>query len=152
MSINEKRSPWVIIGFRHPGRSFLVSIKGYSSVLQKNIVGEMSEAHRKSLKVIFDCCDTPWESWATLTELIEQNEDEKSIEILSQIDDTGQSYLERNFIRKSIASMEIAQNESSTILQQAEQLTEEQRFYVEIIDKNCQREIEVWKEVAEYFS
>jgi hypothetical protein len=129
-----------------------VSIKGYSSVLHKNIVGEMSDAHRKALKIVFDCCDIPWESWATLTELIEQSEDEKVMEILSQVDNTGQSYLEQNFIRKSLASMEIAKTESSTILQQAEQLTDEQRLYVEIINKNCQREIEVWKEIAEYFS
>ncbi len=112
----------------------------------------MSDAQRKALKVIFDCCNIPWESWATLTLLIEQNEDEKVMEILTQVDDTGQSYLERNFIRKSLESMEIAENESSTILQQAEQLTNEQRFYVEIIHKNCQGEIDVWKEIAEYFS
>ena len=59
----------------------------------------MSEAHRKALKTIFNCCDIPSESWTTLTELIEQNEDEKVIQILSQVDNTGQSYLERNFIR-----------------------------------------------------
>jgi len=115
-------------------------------------MGEMSDAHRKALKVIFYCCDIPWESWATLTLLIEENEEEKVMEILSQVDGTGQSYLERNFIRKSLESMEIAENESSTILQQAEQLTDEQRFYTEIIHKNCQGEIDVWKEIAEYFS
>ena len=134
------------------GRSCLVSIQGYSKVLYKNIVGEMSDAHRKALKTICSCCDTPAESWTTLSELIEQNEDERVMEILSQVNDTGQSYLERNFIRPSLASMEIAEAESSIILQQAEQLTHDQRFYVEIIHKNCQREIDVWKEIAEYFS
>jgi hypothetical protein len=133
------------------GRSCLVSIQGYSAILHKNLVGEMSEDHRNTLKAIFDCCNIPSESWTILTELIEQNEDEKVMEILSQVDDTGQSYLERNFIHTSLAYMEIAEAKSSTILQQAGQLTDEQRFYVEIIYKNCQREIEVWKEIAEYF-
>lgn len=49
-------------------------------------------------------------------------------------------------------SLEIAQNELSAILEQAKQLNDEQRFNVEIINKNCQRQIEVWKEIAEYFS
>jgi len=151
MPTNEKRSPRFIIGCRHEGRSFLVSIKGYSSILQKKVIGEISDDHRKGLKVIFDCCNIPWESWTTLSELIEQNQEEKVAEILNQVDNTGQSYLERNFIRKSLASMEVAQKESSTILQQAEQLTDEQRFYVEIINKHCQNEIEIWKEIAEYF-
>ena len=74
------------------------------------------------------------------------------MEILSQVDDIGQSYLERNFIYKSLASTEIAEDATSTILEQAERLTEEQRHYIEIIHENCQREIEVWKEIAEYFS
>jgi hypothetical protein len=73
-------------------------------------------------------------------------------EILSQVDDAGQSYLEQNFINKSLASLEIAKKESSKILEQAQQLSDEQRFYVEIIDKDCEREIEVWKEIALYFS
>jgi len=152
MSIIEKRSPLFIIGSRHMGRSFLVSIRGYSAILQNNVFGEMSDAHRQALKVVFDCCDTPIESWNTLSELIEQNDAEKAMEILSQVDNSGQSYLHRNFISKSLASMEIARNASSTILQKAEQLTEDQRVYVEIIHKNCQGEIEVWKEIAEYFS
>jgi hypothetical protein len=152
MSKYEKRPPMFITGSRHAGLTLLTSIKGYSSVLQNNIIGEMSDAHRKALQVIFDCCNTPWESWITLTELIDQNEHEKVIEILSKVDETGQSYLERNFIRKSLMSLEIAQNESSAILEQAQQLNDDQRSYVEIINKNCQREIEVWKEIAEYFS
>jgi hypothetical protein len=152
MSMTEKRSPSFIIGSRHMGRSYLVSIKGYSAILQKNVVGEMSDTHRQALKIVFDCCDTPIQSWNTLSELVEQNNDEKAMEILSQVDDTGQSLLERNFISKSLSSMEIARNASSAILRQAEQLTDEQRFYVEIIHKNCQGEIEVWKEIAEYFS
>jgi hypothetical protein len=152
MTTNEQRSPSFIIGCRHGGRSFLTAIKGYSSILQNEIVGEVSGIHRKALQVIFDCCDTPTESWHILTELIEQNEGEKVMEILSQADETGQSYLEQKFISKSLAAMEIARNESSTILLQSEQLTDEQRHYVEIIHNNCQREIEVWKEIAEYFS
>jgi len=152
MSINEERSPSFIIGSRHAGRSLLVSIKGYSAILQHNAVREMSDAHRQAMKVVFDCCDTPAECWNTLSELIEQNGDAKAMEILSQVDDSGQSFLERDFISKSLASMEIARNVSSDILQKAEHLTEEQRLYVEFIHKNCQGEIEVWKEIAEYFS
>lgn len=134
------------------GRAFITSIKGYSKILQENIAGEMSDVHRKALKVIFDCCEVPSESWAILTELIEHNDEDKAMEILNQVDSAGQSYIERDFIRRSIASMEIVQNESSAILQQSNQLTEDQRLFVEIINNNCQREIEVWKEIAEYFS
>jgi hypothetical protein len=152
MSMNEKRSPSFIIGSRHAGRSFLVSIKGYSSILHKNILGEMSDVHRQALKVIFDCCDIPAECWETLSELIEQNEEEQVMAILNQVDNTGQNYLGRSFICKSIESMEIAKNEASTILQQAAQLTDEQRIHVEIVHKHCQDEIEVWKEIGEYFS
>ncbi|MCL4259224.1 MAG: hypothetical protein KJZ52_01240, partial [Anaerolineales bacterium] len=85
----EKPSPRFIIGSRHAGLTLLTSIKGYSSVLQKNVIGEISDTHRKALKVIFDCCETPWESWITLTKLIEQNEEEKVLEILCQVDGTG---------------------------------------------------------------
>ena len=152
MSSNEKRSPSFIIGSRHMGRSYLTSIKTYSSWLQTNVIGKMSDAHGKALKIVFDCCDIPRESWETLSELIEQNDGEKVMKTLSQVDHTGQSYLERNFINKSLASMEIAQNALRTILEQIEQLTEEQRLHVEIIYKDCQREIDVWKEVAEYYS
>ena len=120
-------------------------------MLQLNGYGEMSDAHRKALKVVSTCCDALEKSWVTLSELIEQNEDEKVMEILSQVDDAGQSHLERNFINKALASMETAQNMSSSILQQAEQLTDKQRLHVEIIHENCQREIEVWKEIAEYY-
>jgi hypothetical protein len=127
-------------------------MQGYSTVLHKNIFGEMNDAHRKALEVILDCCDTAWKSWINLCEFIEQNEEERAMEILLQVDGVGQSYLERNFILTSLAAMEIAEDQSSTILQQAELLTEEQKFYVEIVHNNCQREIEVWKEIAEYFS
>ena len=98
MSTNEKRSPLFIIGSRHLGLTLLTSIKGFSSILQTDVIGEMRDAHRQAFKVIFDCCDTPWKSWITLSQLIEQNEDEKVTEILSQVDETGQSYLERHFI------------------------------------------------------
>jgi len=148
MPKKEKRSTSFIIESRHAGLTLLTSIRGYSSTLQTNIIGEVSDAHRKALQVIFDCCETPWKSWITLTELIENNEDEKVIEILSQIDGTGQSYLNRNFVCTSLASLEIAKRESTTILEQTQQLTDEQRFYVEIIDKNCRREIDVWEEIA----
>ena len=148
MPKNKKRSTSFIIESRHAGLTLLTSIRGYSSILQNNIIGKVSDAHQKALQVIFDCCEIPWESWITLTELIEQNDDEKVIEILSQLDGTGQSYLERNFVSKSLASLEIAQRESSTILEQVQQLTDEQRTYVEIIDKNCRHEINIWNEIA----
>ena len=152
MSTNENRSPLFITGSSHVGLTLLTSIKGFSSILRASVLGGTNDVHRQALQVIFDCCDTPWKSWISLSELIEQNEGEKVIEILSQVDDTGQSYLERNFIRKSLASMEIAQNQSNTILEQAQQLNDEQKLYVEIINKNCRQEIDVWKEIAEYFS
>jgi hypothetical protein len=47
--------------------------------------------------------------------------------------------------------MEIAQNALRTILEQIEKLTDDQRLFVEFVHKGCQREIEVWKEVAEYY-
>lgn len=72
-----------ITGSRHAGLTLSTSIKGCSAVLQHNIIGEMSDAHRKALQVIFDCGDVPWESWVTLTELIDQNEHEEVMEILS---------------------------------------------------------------------
>ena len=152
MSQNDKKSPQYIIGSRHAGLTLLSSIKGYASVLQKNIAGEMSDAHRKALQVIFDCCETPWESWWDISELIEKNDDEKVIEILNQEDNTGKSYLERNFIATSIASMDVAIKYSSAILREAEQLSNDQRKFIEIIDNNCKREIDVLKEIAEYFS
>jgi len=111
----------------------------------------MSIAHKEALKVVSSCCDILDKNWVTLSELVEQYEEERVMEILSQVDATGQSYLERNFINKSLASMETAQNMSSSILHQAEQLTDKQRVHVEIIHDNCQREIEVWKEIAEYY-
>ena len=79
----EKRTPMFITGSRHAGLTLSTSIKGCSAVLQHNIIGEMSDAHRKALQVIFDCGDVPWESWVTLTELIDQNEHEEVMEILS---------------------------------------------------------------------
>jgi hypothetical protein len=151
MSLSEKHSPSFIIGSRHAGRSYLVSIVSYSSILQLNVFGEMSDAHRNALKVVSKCCDTPDQGWKVLSEMVEQNGDERAMEILSQVDDSGQSYLERNFISKSIESMEIARNASGNILQQAEQLSEDQRLYVEMINKNCQSEIDVWKDLAEYY-
>jgi hypothetical protein len=48
--------------------------------------------------------------------------------------------------------LETAKKESGAILEQAQQLSDEQRFYVEIIDKNCEREIDVWEEIALHFS
>ena len=152
MTQNDEKSPQYIIGARHAGLTLLSSIKGYASVLQKNIVGEMSDAHQKVLQVIFDCCETPWESWITLTELIEKNENEKVIEVLSQVDSTGRSYLERNFIDKSIASIDVAKKYSSAILKEAQQLSDDQKNFLEIIDNNCKREIDIWKEIAEHFS
>jgi len=152
MSVDEENPLLFIIGCRHAGLTLLTSIKGYSSVLQKNVVGEMSDVHRKALQTIFDCCETPWTSWISLTEIIERNDYEKANEILSQIDGTGQSYLERNFISKSLLSLDVAKKESGAILEQAQQLSDEQRHLVEIIDNNCKREIEVWKEIALHFS
>jgi hypothetical protein len=152
MSLDEKRSPSFIIGSRHMGRGFLLPIKTYSVVLQLNGFGEMSDAHNKALKVVSTCCDDIDRNWVTLSELIEQNDEEKAMEILGQVDATGQSYLERNFINKSLASMENAQKALRTILEQIDQLTDDQRLHVEIIHQDCQREIEIWKEVAEYYS
>jgi hypothetical protein len=148
MSVDEENPLLFITGSRHAGLTLLTSIQGYSKVLQQ----EMSVTHQKALQVILDCCEIPWASWISLTRIIEQNDHEKAIEILSQVDGTGQSYLEQNFINKSLASLEIAKKESGGILEQAQQLTDDQRFFIEIIDENCEREIEVWKEIALYFS
>ena len=72
MSKNEEHSPQFIIGSRHAGLTLLTSIKGYASVLQNKILGEISEVHRKALQDIIEYCEAPWESWIALTELIEQ--------------------------------------------------------------------------------
>ncbi|MFN8398739.1 MAG: hypothetical protein U0X74_01895 [Anaerolineales bacterium] len=148
----EKPSPRFIIGSRHAGLSRLTSINAYSTILQKGILGEISDTQRKALIVISDCCETSWECWKTLTKLIEQNEDDKAIEILCQTDTSGQSYLEKNFIQKSISCLEIAKKEVSSILEKAQNLTDEQRHYVEMIDNNCQHEIDIWIEVSLYYS
>ena len=151
MSI-KKPSPRFIIGSRHLGLTLLTSIKAYSSILQKDVLGEISDTNREALKVIIDCCETSWECWSTLTEIIEQNEEDQILDILYQADKSGKSYLERNFIQKSIASLEIAKKEANKILEQAQKLTDEQNRFVKMIDENCEREIGVWKEIALYFS
>ena len=151
MSI-KKPSPRFIIGSRHLGLTLLTSIKAYSSILQKDVLGEISDTNREALKVIIDCCETSWECWSTLTEIIEQNEEDQILDILYQADKSGKSYLERNFIQKSIASLEIAKKEANRILEQAQKLTDEQNRFVTMIGKNCEHEINVWKEIASYFS
>lgn len=151
MSI-KKPSPRFIIGSRHAGLSRLNSIKAYSNILQKDILGEISNTQRKGLIVISDCCETSWECWETLTRLIEQNEDDKTLEILRQTDTSGKSYLERNFIQKSILSLKIAKKEVICILEHAQNLTDEQKKYVEMIGDNCQHEIDIWKEISFYYS
>jgi hypothetical protein len=151
MSVDEENPLLFIIGCGHTGLELLTVIKAFSSVLQENSFGEMSDGHRKSLQVILDCCETPWSSWLSLTELIRRNDYEKANEILSQIDGTGQSCLERNFVSNSLLSLGVAKKEIGAILQQAQQLSDKQRDLVERIDNSCKREIDVWKEIAEYF-
>lgn len=150
MSI-KKPSPRFIIGSRHLGLTLLTSIKAYSSILPKDVLGEISDTNREALKVIIDCCETSWECWSTLTKIIEQNEEDQTLDILYQADKSGKSYLERNFIQKSIASLEIAKKEANRILEQAQKLTDEQNRFVTMIGENCEHEINVWKEIASYF-
>ena len=141
-----------IIEYRQAGVTLLNSIKGYSSILRKNGVGEVSEVHGKELQVISDCCEIPWEKWIALTKLINHNKPENAIAILREADDTGKSNIQRNFIDKAIQSLEIVVAESTAILKEPQLLSDEQLKYVEFIKNDCRREIEIWKEMASHFS
>ena len=152
MSKHEENPLSFIIDRRHAGLTLLTSIKGYSSILQKDILGDISNETRKALRIIYDCCEIPWMSWVDLSDLIEQNKSEKALEILGQLDNTEKSFLVRSFISKSLASLEIAEKQASAILKESHNLSDEQLKYAEIIEHNCTREIDIWKEIALHFS
>jgi hypothetical protein len=143
--------PFIFITWRHAGLTLLTSIKGYSSVLQNKILGEVSNTQRKALQMIHESCESPWESWLAFKELMEQNKYEKVVETLKQVDDTGQSYLETQFANKALASLETMQQQLLIIQNEAQNLSDEQRKYIEIINDNCKREMDLWKEVIAYY-
>jgi hypothetical protein len=68
-SKHEENPLLFIIERRHAGLTLLTSIKGYSSILQKDILGDISDEHRKALQIIYDCCETPWMNWVDLSDL-----------------------------------------------------------------------------------
>jgi hypothetical protein len=143
--------PFIFITWRHAGLTLLTSIKGYSSVLQNKILGEVSNAQRKALQMIHESCESPWESWLAFIELMEQNKYGNVVETLKQVDNTGQSYLETQFVNKALVSLETMQQQLLIIQNEAQNLSDEQRKYIEIINDNCKREIALWKEVIAYY-
>ena len=120
--------PFIFITWRHAGLTLLTSIKGYSSVLQNKILGEVSNAQRKALQMIHESCKSPWESWLAFIELMEQNKYGNVVETLKQVDNTGQSYLETQFVNKALVSLETMQQQLLIIQNEAQNLSDEQRY------------------------